>query len=105
MGALGEAAPCGGVEPQRVLGGRHLFHSFQSLRTVSLRVLMMLCIMIMTLRILENSFHLLDTYYVSVVGTGKLCICIISFHLHTTLSHPHFTDEKTRLCKVSKVTQ
>lgn len=34
------------------------------------------------LKNLENSFHLLDTYYVSVVvGTGKLCICIISFHL------------------------
>ena len=48
------------------------------------------------LKNLENSFHLLDTYYVSVIGTGKLSICIISFHLHTTLSHPHFTDEKTK---------
>ena len=33
---------------------------------------------------------------VAVVGAGKFCICIISFHLHTTLSHPHFTDEKTK---------
>ena len=44
----------------------------------------------------ENTFHLLDTYYVSVIGTGTLSICIISFRLHTTLSHPHFTDEKTK---------
>ena len=48
--------PPEGWEPQRVLGGRHLFHSFQSLRTVSPRVLMMLSIMIMTLRILRTAF-------------------------------------------------
>ena len=39
-----------------MLGGRHLFYSFQSLRTVSPRVLLMLSIMIMTLRILRTAF-------------------------------------------------